>query len=113
MPEAVMFHPEVPDSGFSACCASACMLPGHFPNTCFKEMLKTLRPHGFIVFAIRDDMMNNATDQGCDFVGKLSSLVAAGEIELVVSTPYQKYKGLSLGPCMSETPAAIKIYKKL
>ena len=80
MPGELLYNADDSDSGFDAVFSSACMLPGHFPNTCFAEMLKVLRPGGHLLFTIRDDMMNNETDEGCDFVGKLAEHVAAGEL---------------------------------
>ncbi len=44
--------------------ASACMIKGHFPNTCFEEMLKTVKKGGFIAFTIRDIYLNSETDNG-------------------------------------------------
>ena len=44
--------------------ASACMIKGHFPNTCFVEMLKTVKINGYISFTIRDIYMNSETDNG-------------------------------------------------
>ena len=112
LPEEIVYEESKEGSGFDAVFSSATMLPGHFPNTCYGEMLKVLRPGGVLLFSIRDDMMDPATDQGCNFVGKLDELVAAGEMQLVDSVPYKKYKGLELGDCMSETPASVKIYQK-
>lgn len=112
LPAEIVYDVSQPGSGFDAILASATMLPGHFPNTCYSEMLKVLRPGGHLLFSIRDDMMDPATDEGCNFVGKLEELVAAGEMSFVDSVSYAKYRGLDLGPCMSETPASVKIYKK-
>ena len=44
--------------------ASACMIKGHFPNTCYEEMLKTVKKGGFIAFTIRDIYLDAATDNG-------------------------------------------------
>ena len=99
-------------SGFDAAFASAVMLPGHFPNTCFEEMLKVLRPGGYLIFSIRDVYFDPTTDEGCGFKPKIDELLAAGKMKLVSSTPYRKYQGLDLGPFMSENPASVKIYAK-
>ena len=112
IPDELLYKEEVKDSGFDAVFSSATMLPGHFPNTCYGEMLKVMRPGGHLLFSIRDDMLNNDTDEGCDFVGKLAEHQEAGELTLVSTIPYAKYRGLDLGPCMSETPASVKIYRK-
>ena len=112
LPEAIVYQEGREGSGFDAVFSSATMLPGHFPNTCYAEMLKVLRPGGYLLFAIRDDMLDAATDQGCNFIGKLEELVAAGEMTPVESVPFVKYRGLDLGAHMSETPATVKIYKK-
>ena len=72
-----------------------------------------LRPGGHMLFSIRDDMLVPETDQGCGFQTALNQLVESGKMTHVDSIGYAKYKGLELGPCMSETPAQVKIYKKL
>ena len=74
MPEQLCYKVDVEGSGYDAALASAVMFPGFFPNTCFEEMLKTLRPGGHLIFTIRDDMLDNATDEGCNFIGKLNEL---------------------------------------
>lgn len=112
LPSEIVYDASKPGSGFDAVLASATMLPGHFPNSCYSEMLKVLRPGGYLLFSIRDNMMDPDTDEGCNFVGKLEELVIAGEMIFVDSVAYAKYRGLDLGPCMSETPASVKIYKK-
>ena len=61
LPEEIVYEESKEGSGFDAVFSSATMLPGHFPNTCYGEMLKVLRPGGFLLFSIRDDMMDPAT----------------------------------------------------
>ena len=112
LPDEIVFKEGMDGSGFDAVLSSACMLSGHFPNTCYEEMLKVLRPGGYLLFSIRDDMMDPATDEGCDFSGKLDELCASGVIQFIDSVPYAKYQGLDLGPCMSEKLASVKIYQK-
>ena len=51
--------------------ASAVMIKGHFPNTCFVEMLKTVKVGGYIAFTIRDIYLDEATDNGMNFKGAL------------------------------------------
>ena len=50
------------------------MIKGHLPNTCFEEMLKVLKPGGYILFTIRDIYLDSATDNGMDYVGKMAEL---------------------------------------
>ena len=59
-------------TGFDIVVCSACMIKGHFPNSCYEEFLKVLTPGGFFVFSIRDIYLDSATDNGMDFVGKLA-----------------------------------------
>ena len=91
---------------------SACMIKGHFPNTCFDEFLKTLVPGGYFVFSIRDIYLDKATDNGMDFVGKLASLVEEKKIKFLKQIKYTKYKGLQFGSGHQEEPANIMIYQK-
>ena len=64
------------------------MIKGHFPNTCFEEMLKTLKPGGHMLFTIRDIYLNNETDKGMNYVGKLAELVESGAMIHVESVNY-------------------------
>ena len=43
LPVDILYDSEVENSGFDAIFSSACMIEGHFPNSCFEEMLKVLR----------------------------------------------------------------------
>lgn len=76
LPDVTLYNADLKDSGFDAIFSSACLMVGHFPNTCFEEMLKVLRPGGYMIFSIRDIYMSNETDNGMDYVGKLAELEA-------------------------------------
>ena len=99
-------------SGFDAVFSSACLIKGHFPNTCFEEMLKTLRPGGYMIFSIRDIYLNPETDNGMNFVGKLAELEQQGSMILVESVHFTKYEGLEFGSGYMEEGANVKIYQK-
>ncbi len=71
MPDEVQYR-EGFESGFDVVMCSACMIKGHFPNSCYEEFLKVLAPGGFFVFSIRDIYLDSETDNGMDFIGKLS-----------------------------------------
>lgn len=113
IPEEVLYKPEVEGSGFDALFSSACMLKGHFPNTCYEQFLKCLKPGGLMVFSIKDVYLNPETDSGMNFVGKLAELEAAGKMVNVDTVHYTKYEGLQLGASYQEEGANVKIYKKL
>ena len=74
--------------------ASACMIKGHFPNTCFREMLKTVKQGGYIAFTIRDIYLNSETDNGQGYNTELAKLVEEGKIAETYHSRYIKYKGL-------------------
>lgn len=76
LPEEAKFDGDSPGSGFDAIFSSACMIKGHFPNVCYEEMLKTIRPGGYMIFSIRDIYLNRETDQGMNYVGKLEELTS-------------------------------------
>ena len=86
------------------------MIKGHFPNTCYEEFLKTLKPSGFMAFTIRDIYLSKETDNGMGFSGKLQSLKEAGKIKHICTEKYIKYKGLQFGSGHQEEPANIMIY---
>ena len=75
LPFGATYREELQGSGFDAVFSSACMIKGHFTNTCYEEMLKSLRPGGFMIFSIRDIYLNPETDNGMNYVGKLAELV--------------------------------------
>ena len=97
-------------SGFDAVFSSACMIKGHFPNTCFEEMLKTLRPGGHMIFSIRDIYLNPETDNGMNFSGKLAELEEQGTIIHIETVHFTKYVGLQCGSGYMEEGANVKIY---
>lgn len=74
--------------------ASACMIKGHFPNTCFAEMLSALKAGGMMAFTIRDIYLNHETDNEMKFKDAIDDLVNNGKMELVLHERYTKYKGL-------------------
>lgn len=96
LPVDILYDSEVENSGFDAIFSSACMIEGHFPNSCFEEMLKVLRPGGFMIFSIRDIYMNSETDLGQDYIGKLAELEREGKIIPVDEVHFTKYEGLKL-----------------
>ena len=110
LPIGIIYNTEVKDSGFDAVFSAACMIKGHFPNTCFEEMLKVLRPGGYFIFSIRDIYLNNETDNGQDYVGKLAQLEQENKIIAVDSVNFIKYEGLDLATSYHEESAKIKIY---
>lgn len=93
--------------------ASAVMIKGHFPNTCYVEMLKTVISGGHIAFTIRDIYLDHSTDNGMNFKDALEELEASGKMQLVKRERYVKYKGLAMGSGHQEEGANILIYKKL
>lgn len=74
MPIGAVYKEEIKGSGYDAVFSSACMIKGHLPNTCYEEMLKVLKPGGYILFTIRDIYLDSATDNGMDYVGKMAEL---------------------------------------
>lgn len=66
--------PESVPSDFDVAVASAVMIKGHFPNTCYKEMLKTVKTGGYIAFTIRDIYLDDETDNGMNFKNALDDL---------------------------------------
>ena len=63
---------------FDLAVASACMIKGHFPNSCFKQMLSCVRIEGYIAFTIRDIYLDSATDNGMNYKSNIESLVNDG-----------------------------------
>ena len=112
LPLGAMYLEELKNSGFDAVFSSACMIKGHFPNTCFEEMLKSLKPGGHMIFSIRDIYLNPETDNGMNFVGKLAELEEAGKMIHVETIHFLKYKGLDFGSGYMEEGANVKIYRK-
>ena len=100
------------DSGFDAVFCSACLIKGHFPNTCFEEMLKSLRPGGFMIFSIRDIYLNNDTDNSMGFKDKIDELVDQGVMIHIETKHFTKYKDLDFGSGYMEEGANVKIYQK-
>lgn len=94
IPAGALYYPELAGAGFDAVLSSACMIKGHFPNTCFEEMLKCLRPGGHMIFTIRDIYLDPATDNGMNFTGKMAELEAAGKMIHVETIHFTKYEGL-------------------
>ena len=94
LPFGVVYDDTMKGSGYDAVFSSACMIKGHFPNTCFEEMLKSLRPGGHMIFTIRDIYLNPETDNGMNFSGKLAELEEQGQIIHIETVHYTKYKGL-------------------
>ena len=86
------------------------MIKGHFPNSCFEEMLKCLRPGGYMIFSIRDIYLDNATDNGTDFVGKLAELEEQGVMIRIDNVHFTKYKGINFGSGHMEEGANVRIY---
>lgn len=74
MPLGAVYKEDIKGSGYDAVFSSACMIKGHMPNTCYEEMLKVVKPGGYILFTIRDIYLDSATDNGMDYVGKLAEL---------------------------------------
>ena len=93
--------------------ASACLIKGHFPNTCFKQMLSCVKVGGRIAFSIRDIYLDSATDNSMNFKPTLDTLTNEGLIQLETHERYTKYKGLQFGSGHQEEGANIMIYKKL
>ena len=50
------------------------MIKGHFPNTCFNEMLSVVKPNGFIAFTIRNIYLAAETDNGQNYKPMLDKL---------------------------------------
>ena len=67
LPSVVKYNSEIESSGFDATFSSACLIKGNFPNTCFEEMLKVLRPGGYMIFTIKDIYLNSETDYGMNY----------------------------------------------
>ena len=93
--------------------ASACMIKGHFPNTCYKQMLSCVKVGGYIAFTIRDIYLDSATDNGMDYKLTLEKLKSDGVIEMVSHERYIKYKGLQFGSGHQEEGANVMIFKKM
>jgi SAM-dependent methyltransferase len=113
LPEDLVWKADAADSGFDLIVCSACMISGHFPNTCFAEMLKVLRPNAYMAFTIRDIYLNEETDKGMDFPVELAYLEKMRKIKKVHHTTYVKYKGVELGSGHREEGANVMIYQKL
>ena len=63
------------ESGFDAAITSACLTSDQYPDTCFEEMLKTVRPGGYLIFSTHDEILNNTSVEGYNYAGKLRELV--------------------------------------
>lgn len=94
LPLGAIYREDLKGSGFDAVFCSACLIKGHLPNCCFEEMLKSLRPGGYMIFSIRDIYLNPETDNGMNFVGKLAELEEQGVMNHIETIHYTKYKGL-------------------
>ena len=79
---------------FDIAVSSACMIVGHFPNTCYKLFLQHLKQGGQFLFSIRDMYLNPETDKGMGYAQALYELVDDKKIDLVAEVPYVKYQGL-------------------
>ena len=110
LPSEVLYDSELENSGFDAIFSSACLIKGHFPNTCFEEMLKVLRPGGYMIFSVRDIYLNTETDNGMNYVGKMAELEHQGKILLIDNVHYTKYEGLQFGSGYHEEGANVRIY---
>ena len=55
--------------------ASACMIKGHFPNTCFSQMLACVKVGGLIAFSIRDIYLDAQTDNGMAYKPTIEGLL--------------------------------------
>ena len=60
--------------------SSACMIKGHFPNSCFELFLKYLKPGCLMIFSIRDIYINSETDSGMNYHGAMAALEEAGKM---------------------------------
>ena len=112
LPLGDLYKEDLPGSGFDAVFCSACLIKGHLPNVAFEEMLKCLRPGGHMIFSIRDIYLNNATDNGMNFIGKITELEEQGHMIHVKTVHFKKYEGLSFGSGYMEEGANVKIYRK-
>ena len=112
LPAELIYNAEVADSGFDLVVSAACMIRGHFPNACYGDFLKALRPGGHMAFTIRDIYLNPETDNGMNFPGALKKLEEEGLIEKVSHTQYVKYKGVQLGSGHKEEGANVMVWKK-
>ena len=112
LPAELVYSADVADSGYDLVVSAACMIRGHFPNTCFGDMLKALRPGGHMAFTIRDIYLDPATDNGMNFPGALKKLEDDGLIEKVSCTQYVKYKGVQLGSGHKEEGANVMVFRK-
>lgn len=110
LPEVLLYEQEVAASGIDLVVCTACMIKGHFPNSCYEEFLKCLRPGGYIAFTIRDIYLDSATDNGMNFHGKLKELVEGGKLVFLKQFKYTKYKGLQFGSGHMEEVANIMLY---
>ena len=112
LPLGAVYTEALDGSGFEAVFCSACMIKGHLPNSSFEEMLKVLRPGGYMIFSIRDIYMNPETDNGMGFSVKLTELEAEGKMIPIESVHYTKYEGIQQGSGYMEEGANVKIYQK-
>ena len=110
LPAGALYSPELEGSGFDAVFCSACLIKGHLPNAAFEEMLKTLRPGGYMIFSIRDIYLSNETDNGQDYVGKMAELEEQRKMIHVETIHFTKYPGLNFGSGYMEEGANVKIY---
>ena len=112
LPLGAVYRDDLKGSGFDAVFCSACLIKGHLPNSSFEEMLKTLRPGGYMIISIRDIYLSNETDNGMNFVGKLAELEEQGVMIHIETKHFTKYEGLQFGSGYMEEGANVKIYQK-
>ena len=103
------------DGPYDLILSSACMIKGHFPNTCYNTFLECMKPGAEMIFTIRDIYINSETDSGMNFHGALDKLEKEDKvIQKIDQIHYTKYKGLNfLGIGHQEEGANVMIYKKL
>ena len=90
----MLYKEDDPESGFDVVVCSACMIKGHFTNTCFEEFLKVLKPGGCMIFSIRVIYLNKETDNGMNYIGKINELLDNKAMTHVSTSEYMKYEGL-------------------
>ena len=83
------------------------MIPGQFPDTCFEEMLKTIRPGGYLVFSNHSDFASYVSDEGYNYADKLRELVQRGIITLEQTVYYSREYGIGQGT------SEVNIYRKV
>ena len=70
----------------------------------------TVRPGGYLIFAIRDEMMETITDEGKDYGAELQRMVESGLMTHEYTEKYFHEGRTDLGP--DDKPASLKIYRK-